>query len=207
MRVLCVARHPFLSEHLCRFFEKLGVVTIPCVGLAAATELVPSNDIDALICEFDLLAALSPEAWDAHPVRAAMPVGAVSLTRHPGEAHLVDVAGVAAFFYLPTLEPETRASDARGDSAATPGYQSTRRTTVAGDDAGRTPSLTSGGVDPRAYFHAEPLLDALNATGADGVSRRVVLAETPEGELDATVCCDSDGRVVVGLLDLVARWR
>ena len=34
MRMLCVARHRFLSEHLCRYFEALGMDAVPCVGLA-----------------------------------------------------------------------------------------------------------------------------------------------------------------------------
>ena len=104
MRVLCVARHPFLSEHLGRFFEKLGVDTVPCVGLQAATDQTPYDAIDAVICDYDLLAPLTTEAWEAHPLLSAVPVIAVSLTRHPGDAHLRDAVGVAGFLYLPTLE-------------------------------------------------------------------------------------------------------
>jgi DNA-binding NarL/FixJ family response regulator len=106
MRVLCVARHPFLSEHLGRFFEKLGVDTVPCVGLQAATDQTPYDDIDAVICDYDLLAPLSSDLWESHPLLSAVPVIAVSLTRHPGDAHLRDAVGVAGFLYLPTLEPD-----------------------------------------------------------------------------------------------------
>ena len=106
MRVLCVARHPFLSEHLGRFFEQLGVETVPCVGLAEATEIAPAKAIDAVICDYDLLAALSSDVWETHALLTADPVIAVSLTRHPGDAHLRDATGVAGFFYLPTLEAD-----------------------------------------------------------------------------------------------------
>jgi DNA-binding NarL/FixJ family response regulator len=106
MRVLCVARHPFLSEHLGRFFQQLGVDTVPCVGLQAATVQTPYDQIDAVICDYDLLASLSTDVWESHPLLSAVPVIAVSLTRHPGDAHLRDTVGVAGFMYLPTLEPE-----------------------------------------------------------------------------------------------------
>jgi hypothetical protein len=106
MRVVCVGRHPYLSEHLVRFFENLGVECIPCVGLEQATELVSAKDPDAVICEYDLLATMSLAAWEEDPVLGQVPVIAVSLTRHPGEAHLLDVNGIAGFLYLPTLDPE-----------------------------------------------------------------------------------------------------
>jgi DNA-binding NarL/FixJ family response regulator len=106
MRVLCVGRHPYLSEHLCRFFENLGVDCVGCVGLEEATLLVAEHDPDAVICEYDLLATMSLAAWEEDPVLGQIPVIAVSLTRHPGEAHLLDVNGIAGFLYLPTLEPE-----------------------------------------------------------------------------------------------------
>ena len=104
MRVLCVGRHPFLSEHLGRFFEKLGVETIPCVGMGEAEELVRRHDPDAIICEYDLLATISLGTWENDPILARVPLIAVSLTRHPGEAHLLDINGIAGFLYLPTLD-------------------------------------------------------------------------------------------------------
>jgi DNA-binding NarL/FixJ family response regulator len=106
MRVLCVGRHPFLSEHLGRFFENLGVDCIPCVGLREAVDLVPTIDPDAVICDYDLLATMSLAEWESDPLLRDIPVIAVSLTRHPGEAHLMDVNGIAGFLYLPTLQPE-----------------------------------------------------------------------------------------------------
>lgn len=106
MRVMCVGRHPYLTEHFCRFFEQLGLETIPSVGLAEATDRVRAEALDAVICDYDLLATMPLERWERDPALAELPVIAVSLTRHPGEAHLLDVNGIAGFLYLPTLEPE-----------------------------------------------------------------------------------------------------
>jgi hypothetical protein len=105
MRALCVGRHRFLSEHLCRFFDDLGLDTVPCVGMAEAAELVSSVEPDVVIGDYDLLATASLADWERTPACAELPLIAVSLTRHPGEAHLMDVNGIAGFLYLPTLEP------------------------------------------------------------------------------------------------------
>lgn len=72
---------------------------------------------------------------------------------------------------------------------------------MAGNVVGRAAALTSSGSEPRAFFHAEVLLDALKATRADGVSRNVVLADSPEREVDATISRDADGHLFVGLRD------
>ena len=106
MRVLCVGRHRYLSEHLCRFFECLGLDAIPCVGIREAATLVPVDDPDAVICDYDLLATMSLADWERDPSVSDVPVVAVSLTRHPGEDHLLDVNGIAGFLYLPTLDRE-----------------------------------------------------------------------------------------------------
>jgi DNA-binding NarL/FixJ family response regulator len=104
MRVLCIGRHQFLSEHLCRFFESLGLETIACVGIREAANLVPMHEPDAVICDYDLLATISLADWERDPALGRLPVIAVSLTRHPGEAHLLDINGIAGFLYLPTLD-------------------------------------------------------------------------------------------------------
>jgi hypothetical protein len=109
MRVLCVGRHQYLSEHLCRFFEAFDVAATPCVGLREAIGRIPAEEPDAVICDYDLLATISLEDWENDPALNDTPVIAVSLTRHPGEAHLMDINGIAGFLYLPTLE----ATDAR----------------------------------------------------------------------------------------------
>jgi hypothetical protein len=104
MRVLCVGRHPFLSEHLCRFFEDLGLEATPCVGTRDVTTALRVAQADAVICDYDLLATMRLSEWEHDPALANVPVIAVSLTRHPGEAHLLDVNGIAGFFYLPSLD-------------------------------------------------------------------------------------------------------
>lgn len=105
MRVLCVGRHQILSEHLCRFFEEYGVAAVPCVGLRDAMDRIPQDEPDAVICDYDLLATMPLTGWENDPALRDTPVIAVSLTRHPGEAHLMDVNGIAGFLYLPTLDP------------------------------------------------------------------------------------------------------
>ncbi len=106
MRLLCVARHPFLSEHLCRYFEELGFDTVPCVGMREAMDLVPAHDADAVVCDYDLLASVPIERWEQDAVLANTPIIAVSLTRHPGEAHLNEATAIAGFLYLPTLQAD-----------------------------------------------------------------------------------------------------
>lgn len=106
MRVLCVGRHPYLTEHYCRFFERLGLETIPSVGLSDAKDRARAEELDAVICDYDLLTTMPLEESGRAPALSGVPVIAVSLTRPPGEAHLLDANGIAGFLYLPTLEPE-----------------------------------------------------------------------------------------------------
>src|SRR3954467_9541323 len=117
MRVLCVGRHPFLSAHLCRFFDALNVETKSVVGLDDAIEAAASCQPDAVICDYDLLATIPLEGWERDPLLSRLPVIAVSLTRRPEEVHLMDVNGIAGFLYLPTLERE-RALQVLGAAAS-----------------------------------------------------------------------------------------
>ena len=107
LRALCVGRHPFLSDHLARFFASLGVDSRRAVGLDQA--LIESRDFrpDVIIAEYELLAMLSLEAWERDELLSRTAVIAVSLTRRPHEAHLLDINGIAGFFYLPLLDAET----------------------------------------------------------------------------------------------------
>jgi DNA-binding NarL/FixJ family response regulator len=106
MRVLCVGRHPFLSDHLCRFFDSLDVGTKPAVGLDDAIDAAAEYQPDAVVCDYDLLATIPLDGWERDPLLSRLPVIAVSLTRRPEEVHLLDVNGIAGFLYLPTLERE-----------------------------------------------------------------------------------------------------
>jgi|SRR5438105_11196867 len=106
MRVLCVGRHPYLSDHLSRFFDALGVNAQPVVGLDEAIEAAAAYQPDAVVCDYDLLATIPLDGWERDPLLSRLPVIAVSLTRRPEEVHLLDVNGIAGFLYLPTLERE-----------------------------------------------------------------------------------------------------
>jgi hypothetical protein len=121
LRAICVGRHPFLSEHLARFFGRFGLETVAAVGLEAAARLAVAAPPDLLLCEFDLLTAGALASWEGQPGLGAVSVIGVSLTRRPEEAPLLDAHGVAGFLYLPTL----RAEDARRvlrPAAPPPGY-------------------------------------------------------------------------------------
>jgi DNA-binding NarL/FixJ family response regulator len=104
LRALCIARHCFLSEHIARYFARMGVITTAAVGLDAAVEAAGVSSPDVVICDYDLLATISLEKWERDVLLSTRPVIAVSLTRHSQELHLLDVNGIAGFLYLPTLD-------------------------------------------------------------------------------------------------------
>ena len=104
LRALCVARHRFLADHFARFFAALGVETADAVGLDNALVVSRTFRPQVVICEYEVLATLSLEGWEQDQLLAHMPVIAVSLTRQPHEAHLLDINGIGGFFYLPLLD-------------------------------------------------------------------------------------------------------
>jgi DNA-binding NarL/FixJ family response regulator len=106
VRALCVARHRFLSEHLASWFGALDIECTAAVGLDGALVEAATTRPDVVLCEYDLLAVGSLEAWERDPELGRTPVIAVSLTRRPNEMHLLDVNGIAGFLYLPTLAPD-----------------------------------------------------------------------------------------------------
>ena len=79
MRLLCVGRHEYLSIHLCRVFERLGVEARPAVGLQQAVQVASDFVPDAALCDYDLLATLPLEAWENDALLSKVPVLAVSL--------------------------------------------------------------------------------------------------------------------------------
>ncbi len=107
LRALCVGRHPFLSDHIARFFGSLGIDTRHAAGLQQAVEVSGDFNPDVVIAEYELLAMLSHEAWEADELLSRTAVIAVSLSRRPDEAHLLDVSGIAGFLYLPLLDAES----------------------------------------------------------------------------------------------------
>ena len=107
LRALCVGRHPFLSDHFARFFADLGIETEPAVGLEAALAASRTFQPEVIICEYEVLATLPLEAWEKDELLCHMPVIAISLTRRPNEAHILDVNGIGGFLYLPALKRES----------------------------------------------------------------------------------------------------
>lgn len=102
---MCVGRHVYLSEHIARFFQDLGLETCCSVGLEQAVAMARELRPQVVVCDYDLLATISLEAWESDELLSRTPVIAVSLTRRPTEVHLLDVNGIAGFLYMPTLEP------------------------------------------------------------------------------------------------------
>jgi hypothetical protein len=106
MRVLCVGRHAFLSEHLCRVFRDAGAECEPAVGAADALHRAAALEPHAVVCECDLITPALLDSWAADPALAQVPVLAVSLTRRPEETAPADLSGLAAVIYLPSIERE-----------------------------------------------------------------------------------------------------
>ena len=106
MRALCVGRHRFLSDHIARFFDGVGLETMGVVGLEAALAAARRERPDVVICDYDLLATGPLAGWERDSVLSHTPVLAVSMTRRPHEGHLLDVNSIAGFLYLPTLTHE-----------------------------------------------------------------------------------------------------
>jgi hypothetical protein len=107
IKTLCVARHPFIADHIARFIATLGVATRPATGLDEAIAVSREFRPDLVVGEYELLTTLSLEAWERDGLLSRTAVVAVSLSRRPQEAHLLDVNGIAGFFYLPRLDRET----------------------------------------------------------------------------------------------------
>jgi hypothetical protein len=106
LRALCVGRHPFLSDHFARFFASIGVETSQATGLDEALIVSRTSNPEVVICEYEILATLSLDGWEHDALLSRMPVIAVSLTRRPNEAHVLDVNGIGGFLYLPVLNRE-----------------------------------------------------------------------------------------------------
>ena len=104
MRLLCIGRHQFLSEHLCRFFSELGSDCEPVVGIANALAVAGTFEPHVIIAESDLLSPTVLDAWSHESVLAGVPVLAVSLTRRPEEIVPAELSGIAGVLYLPSLD-------------------------------------------------------------------------------------------------------
>lgn len=105
MRVLCVGRHAYLSEHLCRYFQELGAECEPAVGAGAVAAAALRFEPHVVVCESELLTPALLDAWSHDEVLAGTPALAVSLTHRP-EDSAPALAGVAGVIYLPALDRE-----------------------------------------------------------------------------------------------------
>ena len=105
MRVLCVGRHAFLSEHLCRVFSEVGALCDSAVGPAEAVQVAAHFEPDVVVCEGDLLTPAVLDAWAHEASLRRVPVIAVSLTPRLDDALPVELATseFAAVVYLPAL--------------------------------------------------------------------------------------------------------
>jgi chemotaxis response regulator CheB len=106
MRVLCVGRHAFLSEHFCRYFQDAGAECEPAVGAADVLRLASQFEPHAVVCDSDLITPALLDSWTQEPALASVPVLAVSLTRRPAESAPAEAFGLAAVVYLPGLTRE-----------------------------------------------------------------------------------------------------
>lgn len=107
MRLLCVGRHAYLSEHLCRYFRELGADCAPVVGATDAVSFASHYEPHVIVCDCDLISPALLDEWAVEPSVADVPLLAVSLTRRPEELPPVELLGVAGVLYLPALERST----------------------------------------------------------------------------------------------------
>ncbi len=105
MQILCVGRHPYLSEHFGRYFSGPGIGTSCVTGLELAIVHARAMAPDVVLCDYDILATLPLDAWENDDLLGRTPVIAVSLTRRPDEVNLLDVNSIGGFLYLPSLAP------------------------------------------------------------------------------------------------------
>jgi DNA-binding response OmpR family regulator len=103
MRLLCVGRHAYLSEHLCRYFRDFGADCAAAVGASDALRVAANFEPHVLICDCDLITPTLLNEWAVEPNISDVPLLAVSLTRRPEELPPVELLGVAGVLYLPAL--------------------------------------------------------------------------------------------------------
>jgi hypothetical protein len=106
---VCVGRHRYLSEHLARVFCRFGCDAVAVVGVVEAAGVAASvaQALDAVLCDYDILVALSAEEWREIPLLCAGRVIAVSLNRRADELPLLGLRGASGFLYLPLVTRET----------------------------------------------------------------------------------------------------
>src|SRR5918911_161411 len=106
MRAVCIARHQYLTDHLCSIFDEIGIECTGAVGFQAGVEAAQAQTPNVVICDYDLLTATPLLEWESDPTLASIPIIPVSLTHRPDEAQLFGSQGVAGFLYLAALGKE-----------------------------------------------------------------------------------------------------
>jgi hypothetical protein len=130
MRAVCISRHVFLGEHICSIVRSAGIECQSVIGLREGIDASHAAGADVVICDYDLLATASRHEWQRGSDQGDLPIVAVSLTRRPEEAHLVDGRAIAGFLYLPgadradvertVLDATTRSARQRARDAELP---------------------------------------------------------------------------------------
>lgn len=106
MRLLCIGRHQYLSEHLCRFFGTDDVQCESATGVSAAPLAAAHFEPHLIVADGDLLNPSVLEAWSRDDALHHVPVLAVSLTRRPEEYTSAELSGIAGVIYLPHLKAD-----------------------------------------------------------------------------------------------------
>lgn len=110
MRVLCIARHPMLSEHIASVCTAAGARCEPVVGMPDGMHEARRTLPVVALCEVDLLVPDVMRAWEEDPILAHIPLLAVSLSRRQNETPMLLGAPVAGYLYLPTVSDSDLAS-------------------------------------------------------------------------------------------------
>jgi DNA-binding NarL/FixJ family response regulator len=103
MHIVCIARHPILSEHIAALCVAAGGIGKTAVGADEGMRLARAISAHAVLCEVDLLVPEIMRAWEADAQLGGIPLLAVSLTRRQNEVPMLAGAPVAGYLYLPTL--------------------------------------------------------------------------------------------------------
>jgi len=86
MRLLCVGRHAYLSEHLCRYFRGLGADCAGAVGAADALAVASRHEPHVVVCDCDLItpALLDEAAMLYHGQKAGLDQAQIREALDPG---------------------------------------------------------------------------------------------------------------------------
>ncbi len=106
MRVLCVGRHEYLSEHLCRYFREVGAECEPAVGVLDALSRAARFEPHVVVSDGEQLTMALLEVWETERALVHVPVLAVSLTPPSDDVSLVDAQRATPVIYLPQLDRE-----------------------------------------------------------------------------------------------------